>query len=121
MNVRWNGTIYILYKYEFYVPVTGLISPEAFSGRGPSTIYRKGLLRAVLAFERKEALIIDNFGKYFKGNEVKENEMGMPCSTYMGSEVYKVEAEIPEGNIPLRRPVCRKVDSFKLSLEVIKR
>lgn len=57
--------MYVLYKYEFYVPVTGLISPEAFSERRPKTIWRKGCLRTVLAFQRKEIFISASFGKYY--------------------------------------------------------
>jgi hypothetical protein len=40
---------------------------------------------------------------------------------YMGSEVHKVEAENPECIIPLGRSGFRRVDIFKLSLNIIKK
>jgi hypothetical protein len=58
--------LHVPYKYEFYVPITGIISPEAFSERRLRTIENR-VLRTVFASEEEEVrvFIIGTFAKYY--------------------------------------------------------
>ena len=52
--------------------------------------------------------------KYYSGDQIKKNEMGGACSTYIGEKVACMGlVRKPEGNRPLVRYTCSWGDNIK--------
>jgi hypothetical protein len=58
--------------------------------------------------------------QYYSGNQIKKNEMGWVCSTYVEMRgVCRVLVGKPEGKRPLGRPRRRLENNIKLDLQEV--